>query len=90
MEGLLARVVMFGSWGGRRSMQLLRGGSLRLFLIFPAPAMQHTGKEIKCNMNLLDDFCHLTLEFHNLLVCHVIEFTETHINWEPRAKPHFA
>ena len=54
--------------GRRRSMQqLLRGGSLHLFYAFPAPAMQQTGKKIKCNMDFLDDSCARALEFHHSL-----------------------
>ena len=56
MEGLLARVVMFGSWvWATQYAAAARWLSASLFC-FPAPAMQHTGKEIKCNMNFLDAF----------------------------------
>ena len=73
-KGLLARVVMFGSWVDDAVwMELLHGGSLRLFLVFfsPAPAMQDNRKKIKCNMKFLDDafvLCLLVI-FHFIFIC---------------------
>jgi len=56
MGGLLARVVMFGSWVGDAVwMELLHGGSLRLFLFFLRP-LCNTQEKIKCNMNFLDEY----------------------------------
>lgn len=61
MEGLLERVVMFGSWVDDAVwMELLHGGSLRLFLFFLRP-LCNTQEKIKCNMNFLDDYSFLVL-----------------------------
>lgn len=63
--------------GQRRSMQqLLRGGSLHLFYVFPAPAMQHTGKKIKCNMNFLDDLCFTLPVLSPFLICSCVLLTK--------------
>jgi len=72
LGGSLARVVNVWLLGGRRSMQLLRGGSLRLLFDFSCARYATHRKKIKCNMNFLDDYCAraLALDFDHFLVCH--------------------
>jgi len=71
MEGILARVVMVGSWVDDAVwMELLHGGSLRLFLFFLRP-LCNTQEKIKCKHELFRRiFFGRASEFYHLLVCH--------------------